>query len=100
MCDNVEFVRCWDLTLSGLVLQYLIGIPNSWSLDILRLGFAEAGCAKLPIVLHLFVGLEPEDPLLAVQLALQIIQDVTDMISMNWQGERYEFPFLMLIIFN
>ncbi|KAH9208931.1 hypothetical protein DL95DRAFT_467235 [Leptodontidium sp. 2 PMI_412] len=88
VCDNVEFVRCWDLTLSGLVLQYLIGIPNSWSLDILRLGFAEAGCAKLPIVLHLFVGLEPEDPLLAVQLALQIIQDVTDMISMNWQGER------------
>ncbi|PVH72221.1 hypothetical protein DL98DRAFT_520603 [Cadophora sp. DSE1049] len=86
-CDNVKFVQCWDSSLSGPILQYLTAIPNSWRFDILRLGFAEADTTTLPIVLHLFIGLRSEDPVVSDGLALQIVQDVASMISRNWQGE-------------
>ncbi|PVH79374.1 hypothetical protein DL98DRAFT_572555 [Cadophora sp. DSE1049] len=88
VCDNEEFAQCWKEHLSVPIVQYLANVVESWTLNVLRSGFANAeDPSSTPIVVHLSTGLLSTDRPVTEKLSLDIILVVSSIISRHWQGE-------------
>lgn len=92
ICDNEEFAQCWKENLAPPIVQYLASLVDSWTLNVVRSGFADTEHRpRTPLVVLLSTRLSSTDSCVTEELALDIVRVIAGIISSHWHGERYEF---------